>query len=496
MAKEKKKENKKSKTYLFIKSVSQGICAVAIVMAFLFIWTLKKSHMVPTKYMTLIIAVLLIPLIFYVICCFVLRPKKVILIALNIITIPVLFGEVFGMTKINELVNFLDRNFNKTIYNVDAYYVVVNKDSNYKKLEDIKGKIVYYFDMETKENLLTAVNDKVKIKDLKKAESNDSLITNVKVKNDYIIIIHSSYYDTYVENDPELEKDVRIIAKDIEVKKKVEKKKDEDLPNVLKESTIVYLSGIDTRGGDMPERGLSDVNMIMVINPKTHKVLMVNIPRDYYVQLHGTTGLNDKLTHAGINGGVPLSIATIEDILDIKVDYYLRVNFNAVINLVDAIGGLTINSDVNYAFTCWTDYGCTIYPGDNQVGGRCALAFARERHAYSTGDRHRGENQQQVIRLIMDKVGSSKELLNNYSNILNALDGTFETNFSSDNIKDLVRHQLDKMPHWETITSNLDGSGAMKPTYSYPNQDLSVMIPDQTTIDAAKAKIKEIYNEK
>jgi LCP family protein required for cell wall assembly len=309
------------------------------------------------------------------------------------------------------------------------------------------------------------------------------------------VLIHSSYYDTYVENDPEFEKDVIIIAKDIEVKKKVEKKV-EDLPNVLKEPFVVYLSGIDTRGGGMPERGLSDVNMIMVINPKTHKVLMVNIPRDYYVQLYGTTGLKDKLTHAGMNGGVSLSIATIESILDIKVDYYLRVNFNAVVNLVDAIGGLTINSDVNYAFTCWTDHDCIIYPGDNQVGGKCALAFARERHAYETGDRHRGENQQQVIRLIMDKVGSSKELLNNYSSILNALDGTFETNFSSDNVKDLVRHQIDKMPRWEVITSNLDGSGAMKPTYSYPNQDLSVMIPDQTTIDTAKAKIKEVLNEK
>ena len=495
MKKEKKKENKKSKAYLFIKSISKGICAIAIIIAFIFLWSLKRSHMVPTKYMTLLIIVLVLPLILYTLCCFVLRPKKVILIVMDLITIPLLFGEVYGMTKVNELVRWLDNNFNKAGYNIDSYYVVVNKNSSYNKLEDIKGKTVYYFDMETEENLLNAVNEKVKIKSLKKAENNDDLINNVKTNKDYITLIHSSYYDTLAENDPEFEKDVKILAKDIEVKKKVEKK-DEKLPDVLKEPVVVYLSGIDTRGGDMPERGLSDVNMIMVINPKTHKVLMVNIPRDYYVQLHGTTGLHDKLTHAGMNGGVALSIATIEDILDIKVDYYLRVNFNSVINLVDAIGGLTINSDVNYSFACYTDVSCIIYPGDNQVNGRCALAFARERHAYSSGDRHRGENQQQVIRLVMDKVGSSKELLNNYSDILAALDGTFETNFSSDNIKDLVRHQLDKMPHWEVVTSNLDGTGAMKPTYSYPNQDLSVMIPDESTIETAKAKIKEVLNEK
>ena len=490
----KKKENKKSKAYLFVKSISQGICAVAIIVSFILIWVLKRSHMVPTKYMALIVFIVTIPLIIYFLCCYIFKPKKVLLIALDIIAIPILFIEVFGMTKINEIVKWLDNNF-KLGYNTDVYYVVVNKDSKYNNLEDIKGNTVYYYDDFVDANKLSAaLNEKVNA-DLAKAESNADLINNVKTDKDYIVLMHSSFYDTLIENDVDFLDKTRVIAKDIEIKKKVENK-DKDLPDVLKEPFVVYLSGIDTRGGDMPERGLSDVNMIMVINPKTHKVLMVNIPRDYYVQLHGTSGLKDKLTHAGMNGGVDLSIATIEDILDIEVDYYLRVNFNAVVNLVDAIGGLTINSDVDYAFTCWTDSGCTFYPGDNQVGGRCALAFARERHAYYSGDRHRGENQQQVIRLIMDKVGSSKELLNNYTDILNALDGTFETTFSSDNVKALVRHQVDKMPHWEVITSNLDGVSAMKPTYSYPNQDLSVMIPDETTIEAAKAKIAEVMNEK
>ena len=492
--KTKKKENKKSKTYLFIRSVSQGINIIAILVGFILIWTLKRSHMVPTKYMTLIILVVVIPLILYTLCCYVLKPKKVILIVLDLIFIPMLFGEVFAMTKVNEIVKWLDNNF-KLGYNTDAYYVIVNKDSKYNKLEDIKGKTVYYYDdFVDIEKLSSSLNDKVEAK-LVKAESNADLINNVKEEKNYIVLMHSSFYDTLTENDVDFADKTRIIAKDIEIKKKVEKK-EEDLPDVLKEPFVVYLSGIDTRGGDMPERGLSDVNMIIVVNPKTHKVLMVNIPRDYYVQLHGTTGLHDKLTHAGMVGGVDLSIATIEDILDVNVDYYLRVNFNSVVNLVDAIGGLTINSDVDYAFSCWTDRGCIIYPGDNLVDGRCALAFARERHAYMTGDRHRGENQQQVIRLVMDKVGSSKELLNNYTNILSALDGTFETTFTSDNVKALVRHQVDKMPHWDVVTSNLDGSGAMKPTYSYPNQDLSVMIPDESTIVAAKQAIADVLNEK
>ena len=96
----------------------------------------------------------------------------------------------------------------------------------------------------------------------------------------------------------------------------------------------------------------------------------------------------------------------------------------------------------------------------------------------------------------MDKVGSSKELLNNHSSILKALDGTFETTFTDDNVTTLINHQLDKMPHWEVITSNLDGSGAMEYTYSDSMNKLSVMIPDQATIDTAKQKINEILNEK
>ena len=490
----KKKENKKSKAYLFIRSISQGINAVAIIVGFILIWVLKRSHMVPTKYMTLVILFVLIPLIFYTLCCYILRPKKVILIVLDLIFIPLLFGEVFGMTKVNEIVKWLDNNF-KLGYNTDTYYVVVNKDSKYNKLEDIKGKTVYYFDdFVDAKKLSDSLNEKVESK-LVKAESNADLINNVKDNKNYIVLMHSSFYDTLAENDVDFVDKTRIIAKDIEIKKKVEKK-EEDLPDVLKESFVVYLSGIDTRGGDMPERGLSDVNMVVVVNPKTHKVLLVNIPRDYYVQLHGTTGLHDKLTHAGMVGGVDLSIATIEDILDVNIDYYLRVNFNSVVNLVDAIGGLTVNSDVDYAFITLNDQNCTIYPGDNQLDGKCTLAFVRERYAYMTGDRHRGENQQQVIRLIMDKVGSSKELLNNYTNILSALDGTFETTFTSDNVKALVRHQVDKMPHWEVVTSNLDGVSAMKPTYSYPNQNLSVMIPDDSTIIAAKQAIAEVLNEK
>ena len=219
---------------------------------------------------------------------------------------------------------------------------------------------------------------------------------------------------------------------------------------------------------------------------------MIHIPRDYYVQIHGTSGYKDKLTHTGTIGGVELTMKTLEDLLEIELPYYFRVNFNAVVNLVDAIGGININSDVDYSFTCWTDRSCVFHPGLNSVGGKCALAFARERHAYATGDRHRGENQEQVLELVINKITSSSTIISKYTDILNALNGTFQTNISMEEITNLVKMQIDDMSPWRMETLNVDGTGAYMPTYSYPGQNLYVMEPKMDTVTKAIEKLNEV----
>ena len=165
-----------------------------------------------------------------------------------------------------------------------------------------------------------------------------------------VAIINSGSFESLLSIDDKLEDKVRILDT-IEVKTKV----DEENINidVTKNPFVIYLSGIDTRSNYMPARSLSDVNIILAVNPNTKNILMVHIPRDAYVQIHNTTGLKDKLTHAGTRGGIKLSMATIEDLLEIDIPYYIRVNFNAVVDLVNAIGGINIYSDVNYSFTCW-----------------------------------------------------------------------------------------------------------------------------------------------
>ena len=216
--------------------------------------------------------------------------------------------------------------------------------------------------------------------------------------------------------------------------------------------------------------------------------MLTTIPRDYYVQLNGTTGYKDKLTHAGIYG-IDKSVKTVEDLLNIKINYYVRVNFDTVVNLVNQIGGISIYSDQNLKF-------CNIKKGYNDLNGDCALRFARERHSYQTGDRHRGENQEEVIRAIIDKVGNSSAILTKYNSIISNLQNNFETDVSSKTIKEYIKMQTKDMPKWSVKNLNLNGYDSHNYTYSYPTTKLYVMQPDINTVNKASEVINQILNNK
>jgi LCP family protein required for cell wall assembly len=260
--------------------------------------------------------------------------------------------------------------------------------------------------------------------------------------------------------------------------------------NVSKEAFNVYISGIDIFG-DISLVSRSDVNMIMTVNPNTHQILLTSIPRDYYVQLHNTTGYKDKLTHAGIYG-VDMSVKTIEDLLDININYYARVNFTTLISLVDAIDGIDIYSNQSFV----AQDGTTFKKGMNHLNGTKALSFARERHAFKDGDRQRGKNQQAVITAIIDKVMSSRTLVTKYTTILETLGKSFQTNIDTSKIYELVNMQLDKMPNWEIDSISLDGTDSSNYTYSYKLQKLYVMEPNMDTVRAARDQINAITNAK
>ena len=489
-----------------VRLISQFICVIALIVMVVFLVLLRKLNVLPMKFFIPITGVLCFLEFIYIIFCLKKKTKIGVLIFFDFFAIIFIILEVFASTKIHATDKFLDEV--KVKETRDAYYIVVNSESEYKKLDSIKNKIVYYFDDGSNyDNLRKQILNDVKVL-FTETDNYSELMDSVIKDKTKIILISDSSYNAYFEKEEEdseekdknntnteedLKKEFRIL-KEYELVEKIEVS--ETNKDITSEPFIIYLSGIDTRKNKMPSRSLSDVNMYLVVNPKNRKILMVSIPRDYYVKLHGKTGLNDKLTHAGIIGGVKLSKATIKDLLGIEADYYVRLNFNAVIKLVDTIGGITVNSDVKHSFKCWTDRSCVIHPGDNKLNGKCALAFARERHAYKSGDRHRGENQQQVIKKVFNKITSSKTLISKYEKILDSLKGTFETDLSTDNITSLIQFQLNDMKGWNFETYNLDGNTGMDYTYSYPNRKLSIMYQNPETVKEAQKRINQVLNEK
>ena len=266
-----------------------------------------------------------------------------------------------------------------------------------------------------------------------------------------------------------------------------------DLPekvgfDITTDSFNFYISGIDTYG-EITTVSRSDVNIVVTVNPRTHTILLTTVPRDYEVQLHGTTGLKDKLTHAGLYG-IEMSIQTIEDLLNIDIDYYLRINFDSTIKLIDALGGVEITPDATFykeKYNCYFKAGVTMH-----LDGGCALTYARERKTYEFGDLHRIENQQDILSAIINKLTTSKTLLTNYVNILASLSDSLETNIPSDQFYRLINMQLDSMPSWTIERNAVEGTEIHVPTYTYPDLELFVFQQNQESIEEATAKIEEV----
>ena len=205
---------------------------------------------------------------------------------------------------------------------------------------------------------------------------------------------------------------------------------------ITKEPFVVYLSGVDNRG-ELTEKARSDVNILAVVNPTTKQAALINTPRDYYVDLAGTDS-KDKLTHAGLYG-VETSMATLGNLYGVDVEHYLRINFAGFINIIDAIGGVDVYSD--QAFTSVGSPGyydpTTFAEGWNHLDGKSALAFARERHAFKTGDIQRGINQMKVIDAVANKL-KSPALLMGFSKLMDAAADCFVTSLSQEQISALV----------------------------------------------------------
>ncbi|MBS4192604.1 LytR family transcriptional regulator [Bacillus sp. FJAT-49705] len=231
-----------------------------------------------------------------------------------------------------------------------------------------------------------------------------------------------------------------------------------------KDPFSILLLGIDQRDGD---RGRPDSLMLLTVNPDDQSVKMVSIPRDTYTEIPGK-GTKDKINHAYSYGGVDISIKAIENLLQIPIDYYVSVDMNGFKDIVDAVGGISVNNTLDFT------YGGVHYPvGQLQLNGEEALKYARMRHLDPEGDFGRQQRQRKIIQAVI-KEGASVKTLANYGSILDAIGNNVRTNLTFDEIKSIHANYKNALHNFDQI--QISGNGKeMDGEYYYfiPEEELA-----------------------
>ncbi|MGF0141310.1 LCP family protein [Streptococcus alactolyticus] len=256
----------------------------------------------------------------------------------------------------------------------------------------------------------------------------------------------------------------------------------------------IYISGIDTSGA-VSTVSRSDVNLILTVNMNTHKILMTTTPRDSYVRIpDGGADQYDKLTHAGIYG-IETSVKTLENLYDIPINYYARLNFTSFVKLINALGGVTVYND--QAFTSLHGNYNFGVGNINLTSGEEALGFVRERYSLEHGDYDRGNNQLKVIQAIVEKL-TSFQSVSNYSDVISTLQDSIQTNMPLNTMMSLVNEQLDSGKTFIFSSQEVTGTGStgQLTSYAMPNASLYMIQLDDASVAKASQAIKNVMEGK
>lgn len=471
------------------KKIGIVIVIVQLLASIVCMISLSMLNLLSTKYLAFIGLILLI--LFLVTLTGQLAAKK-----------NAIFGKLIGVliAIILIYVSYFCLKMNSTIHNVtqtsgkvNSIVVAVREEDPAKAIGDAKDYtfgVQYKFKGDEIREAVTNINKELN-KEIATSEYMSVLEqAHALLEEETDVIIYNEAYTSILEEQIEGYSDkIRIIyscdivleAKDVVIEPVEEEEEEDD------HTFAVYISGIDVYG-DIGKTSRSDVNIIAVVNTKSHQVLLVTTPRDYYVPLPTISGgERDKLTHAGIYG-VDASMATLSALYETNLDYFVRVNFTSVVKIVDALGGVSV-----YSSQSFRTGNLTIQEGYNDLNGEQALAFSRERHNVAGGDFQRGKNQQEVIKGIIRKA-ISPAILMAANDILNSVSGNIDTNMPTEEIQQLIKNQLDTRTSWNIKTMAAVGTGDHQVCYSMPGTRAYVAWPDQTSVDEIKAAIEAVRN--
>ena len=490
------KKNKKQSNIGRVFGVIFSIVMIAATMYLLF--NIIKLNVLPTKLLFLItIVFVLLDLIFILLLCFATKGvvSKIICI---VFSLAISLGSCLGGYYMSKTEGMLSSMTNVAKHSKNTVSVIVKQSSDMKKKTDLAGHSVG-----TLANINTVGSKKV-LKELNKSgiqmeqkefgSLTEMLESFYNGDVDSIIINESNRSQILdIESYSDFDNNTRVVY---QTSYKVENTdKANAVSNITTTPFNVLISGSDTRGG-FDENGRSDVIMVATVNPKTGTILLTSVPRDFYVTTACDAadgcqqGALDKITHTGIHG-TNTTKRTVEQLLGIEINYTFKVGFDTVTDIVDAVGGIDVNVEPGYECNNFLNLpGFSVHEGVNHLNGEQALAYARERYAYSEGDRQRTKNQQQVLMGIVDKI-TSPAVVTNYASIMDSMSDTFSTTMSSQEISDLIKYQLNSNPKWKMEQYMVNGTGDTLMCAELGNAAY-VMVPDQSTVTTAKNKINAV----
>ena len=475
------KRSKRTRSGKVKRSVNIALLTIYVLLGGFLLFLIFRHNILAFRYLNVITAAVVILVALASLLLIIYRKAEK--FTIFFLTLAILMSSV-SFFALQQFVGFTSHINSTSNYSEYSMSVVVLKDSdvhNVTQLDSVTGPT----DTDN-DNIQKLIAD-IKTSQSKEltVEQSTSYLAAYKslVSGEAKAIVLNSVFENIIESEyPDYASKIRkIYTKNIT--------KEVAAPKVSKNKSFnVYVSGIDTYG-PISSVSRSDVNILMTVNRDSKKILLTTTPRDSYVPIaDGGNNQKDKLTHAGIYG-VDSSIHTLENLYGVDINYYVRLNFTSFLKLIDLLGGVDVYNDQE--FTAHTNG--KFYPvGNVHLDSEQALGFVRERYSLADGDRDRGRNQQKVIVAIIQKL-TSTEALKNYSDIIQGLQDSLQTNMPIETMIDLINTQLESGGSYKVNSQDLKGTGRMGlPSYAMPDSNLYMMEIDDSSLATAKSAIQDV----
>lgn len=343
----------------------------------------------------------------------------------------------FSINKVYGIVDSINKN--KIIYSSS---LITLKDSDIDSIDDInKQKIGIIDDTLSIDNYVIAkeIIDDKNLEDDNKIVTYDDLLVMLKdlYNGEIDLMFISSNYSVMFQNTEGFEN----IGNEVKVIYEKEKTIEKETATVSKlggsdiKPFSVLLMGVDSEKDGLKKNSYANGDGLMLItfNPDTLNITMMSIPRDSYVPISCRDNTKNKLTHAGWFG-TDCMIETIENVFDIDINYYVKVNFKGVVGIVDALGGVEVDVPQKLCTDDSNRQGeICINKGLQTLNGEQALVLARNRYDLKLGDISRGYNQQLLLKALINKLTEIRSV-NTVIDLLETISNNLDTNFTTDEI--------------------------------------------------------------